>query len=86
VDPVWSTDGRFVVYSGSDVGATFRDSRYGRGRGSSAAGLESGALRQLTKFAAGFDIRDFDISPDARGVVMKRVQRSDVVLLNLSRP
>ena len=49
--------------------------------------LNTGAERQLTNFAADFDIRDFDISPDGREVVLERVQeRSDVVMLDLQRP
>ena len=49
--------------------------------------LETGAERQLTNLAADFDIRDFDISPDGREVVLERVQEhSDVVLLDLPRP
>ena len=49
--------------------------------------LETGAERQLTNLAPDFDIRDFDISPDGREVVLERVQeRSDVVLLDLPRP
>ena len=49
--------------------------------------LETGAKRQLTNLTPGFDIRDFDISPDGREVVLERVQeRSDVVLLDLPRP
>jgi Tol biopolymer transport system component len=49
--------------------------------------LDTGAKRQLTNLAADFDIRDFDISPDGREVVLERVQeRSDVVLLDLPRP
>ena len=48
--------------------------------------LETGAERQLTKLPADFDIRDFDISPDGREVVLERVQeRSDVVMLDLAR-
>ena len=48
--------------------------------------LETRAERQLTNFTADFDIRDFDISPDGREVVLERVQeRSDVVLLDLPR-
>jgi Tol biopolymer transport system component len=48
--------------------------------------LESGAERQLTNLTAGFDIRDFDISPDGREVVLERVQElSDVVLMDLPR-
>ncbi len=49
--------------------------------------LETGAERQLTKLRPDFDIRDFDISADGREVILERVQeRSDVVLLDLSRP
>jgi hypothetical protein len=49
--------------------------------------LETGAGRQLTKVTPDFEIRDFDISPDGRDVVLERVQeRSDVVLLDLPRP
>jgi Tol biopolymer transport system component len=49
--------------------------------------LETGAERQLTNLTPEFDIRDFDISPDGREVVLERVQEhSDVVLLELPRP
>jgi Tol biopolymer transport system component len=49
--------------------------------------LETGAERQLTNLAPDFDIRDFDISPDGRELVLERVQeRSDVVLLDLPQP
>jgi Tol biopolymer transport system component len=48
--------------------------------------LRSGAERQLTNLATDFDVRDFDISPDGREVVLERAQeRSDVVLLDLPR-
>jgi Tol biopolymer transport system component len=48
--------------------------------------LKTGAERQLTDFPLDFDVRDFDISPDAQEVVLERVQeRSDVVLLDLPR-
>jgi len=48
--------------------------------------LKTGTERQLTNLATDFDIRDFDISPDGREVVLERVQeRSDVVLLDLSK-
>jgi hypothetical protein len=46
--------------------------------------LSTGAERQLTNLAPDFDIRDFDVSPDGREVILERVQeRSDVVLLDL---
>jgi Tol biopolymer transport system component len=46
--------------------------------------LATGAERQLTNLPPGFDIRDFDISPDGREVVLERVQeRSNIVLLDL---
>jgi Tol biopolymer transport system component len=49
--------------------------------------LETRVERQLTKLAADFDIRDFDISPDGRDVVLERVkENSDVVLMELARP
>ena len=49
--------------------------------------LATGAERQLTNLPADFDIRDFDISPDGRDVVLERAQaRSDIVLLDLARP
>jgi Tol biopolymer transport system component len=49
--------------------------------------LGTGAERQLTNLTPDFDIRDFDISPDGREVVLERVQEhSDVVLLDLPRP
>jgi len=49
--------------------------------------LETGAERQLTNLSPDFDIRDFDISPDGRDVVLERVhERSDVVLLDLPQP
>jgi len=49
--------------------------------------LETGAERQLTNLPPDFNIRDFDLSPDGREVVLERVQeRSDVVLMDLPRP
>ncbi len=48
--------------------------------------LATGAERQLTNLPPEFDIRDFDISPDGREVVLERVQeRSNVVLMDLPR-
>src|SRR5262249_42278606 len=120
VDPAWSPDGRFVVYSGPDIGTTFSVKAVtasasalsvpnltltrGPRRMIFLAGgqalvflrgeiqhknlwridLETGAERQLTNFAPDFDVRDFDISPDGREVVLERAQeRSNVVLLDL---
>jgi Tol biopolymer transport system component len=123
IDPVWQPSGRFVVYSGPDIGITFsvkavapdglayslprlttltRGARHlkflsgGRGLAFLRGGidhkdlwlmdLETGAERQLTNLPGDFDIRDFDISPDGREVVLERVQeRSDIVLLDLAR-
>ena len=122
VDPAWSPNGQFAVYSGADIGTTFsvkavtsastahslpsltltRGARHvsflpgGRSlvflRGEiqhkdlCVIDLETGAERQLTNFSPDFEIRDFDISPDGREVVLERVQeRSDVVLLELPR-
>jgi Tol biopolymer transport system component len=48
--------------------------------------LETGDERQLTNFAPGFDVRDFDISPDGREIVLEQVQEhSDIVLLDRPR-
>jgi Tol biopolymer transport system component len=48
--------------------------------------LQTGAERQLTNLPPDFDLRDFDISPDGREVVLEREQeRSDVMLLDLAR-
>jgi hypothetical protein len=49
--------------------------------------LDTGAERPLTKLPSDFNICDFDISPDGSDVTLERVQeRSDVVMLDLSRP
>ncbi len=122
VDPAWEPSGRFVIYSGPDIGTTFsvksvtsdaaphplppmnltRGARhlvFLRGGQSIVLlrgeiqhkdlwliDLKSGAERQLTNLGPDFDIRDFDISPDGREIVLERVQeRSDVVLLDLPR-
>ena len=46
--------------------------------------LETGIERQLTNFAPDFEIRDFDISPDGREIVVERAQEdSDIVFLDL---
>jgi Tol biopolymer transport system component len=48
--------------------------------------LETGVERQLTNVAPDFDIRDFDISPDGREIVLERMQeRSDVVMMDVPR-
>ena len=123
VDPAWSPNGGFVVYSGPDIGTTFsvkavtaeaaahplpamtltRGARHltflpgGKAlvflRGEIQhknlwrIDLETGVERQLTNLTPDFDIRDFDISPDGREVVLERAQEhSDVVLLDLPRP
>jgi Tol biopolymer transport system component len=44
--------------------------------------LESGAERRLTDLAEGFDVSDFDVSPDGREIVLEQVQdQSDLVLI-----
>jgi Tol biopolymer transport system component len=46
--------------------------------------LETGVERQLTHLPAEFEVRDFDISPNGRELVLERVQEnSDVVMLDL---
>jgi Tol biopolymer transport system component len=48
--------------------------------------LETGAERQLTNLPPDFNVRDFDVSPDGREVVLERVQEhSDIVLVDLAR-
>ena len=121
-DPAWAPDGRFLVYSGPDIGTTFsvkavtpqgqshslpplRLTRGARHLAFLPGGralvllqgaiqhknlwlidLETGAERQLTNLPPGFDIGDFDISPDGGEVVLERVQeRSEVVMLDLPR-
>jgi Tol biopolymer transport system component len=119
IGPAWAPNGRYVLYSGADIGTTFsvkavtaeaaahplpalnltRGARHltflpdGRRvvllRGEIKhknlwlIDLETGADQQLTNLAPDFDIRDFDISPDGREIVLERVQdHSDVVLLD----
>jgi Tol biopolymer transport system component len=122
VDPAWQPSGRFVVYSGPNIGTTFsvkavtpegvthplpsltnltRGARHlkfllgGRGLAFLRGSIEhkdlwltdpdTGAERQLTNLPDDFDIRDFDISPNGREVVLERVQeRSDIVLIDLA--
>ena len=123
IDRAWAPDGRFVLYSGPDIGTTFsvkavtaevaahplpaltltRGARHiaflpgGQAlvllRGEIQhknlwlIALDTGAERQLSNLTPDFDIRDFDVSPDGREVVLERVQeRSDTVLLDLPRP
>jgi Tol biopolymer transport system component len=46
--------------------------------------LETGSERQLTNLPPDFNVRDFDISPDGREIVLERVQEnSDIVLLDV---
>jgi len=44
--------------------------------------LDSGVELRLTQLPPDFDVRDFDISPDGREVVLERIQEhSDIVLV-----
>jgi len=48
--------------------------------------LKTGAERQLTNLAPDFNLRDFDVSPDGREIVLERLQdHADVVLIDLAR-
>jgi len=121
-DPAASADGHLVVYSGADVGTTFRlkavtpegqaapllPVTLSRGarrlaflpgtrslivlRGDIshknlwAIDLESGRERQLTDFPPGFEINDFDVSPDGTEVVVEQMQeRSEIVVIDRGR-
>jgi Tol biopolymer transport system component len=119
VDPTWSPDGQFVVYSGPDIGTKFevkaasaesaahplpelvltRGARHlallsgGRKlvflqgeiqhKNLWMVDLETGAMQQLTRMPAEFDVRDFDLSTDGREAILERAQaRSDVVVID----
>jgi len=123
LDPAWAPGGSFVVFSGSDIGTTFRVKAANPDgslhslpsltltRGARhlaflpgtrtlvflkgeiqhkdlwAINLDTGDERQLINLPSDFDVRDFDLSPDGREVVLERVQdRSDIALLDLGRP
>jgi len=46
--------------------------------------LDTGTQRALTNLPPDFDVRDFDLSPDGRELVLERAQEhSEVVLLDL---
>jgi len=46
--------------------------------------LDTGTQRALTNLPPDFDVRDFDVSPDGRELVLERAQEhSEVVLLDL---
>jgi Tol biopolymer transport system component len=48
--------------------------------------LQTGVERQLTHLSPDFNIRDFDISPDGREIVLERSQeRSEIVLIDVAR-
>ena len=48
--------------------------------------LDTRAERQLTTLATDFNVRDFDVSPDGREIVLERVEEhSNVVLIDLGQ-
>jgi Tol biopolymer transport system component len=47
--------------------------------------LDTGMERQLTRLPSDFNVRDFDVSPDGRELIVERVQeQSDIVLIDLA--
>jgi Tol biopolymer transport system component len=51
-----------------------------------AVELDSGVERPVMDFAPDFDVKDFDVSPDGRELVLQQVQHhSDIVLIELPR-
>jgi Tol biopolymer transport system component len=118
-DPQWSPDGTFVLFSGPDIGTTFRIEAAAGGReyripeltlargarhveflpGGRAIVFLRGAIgrenlwsmdvttgreRQLTDLPSGFDVSDFDVSPDGRDIILEQVEdQSDIVLMDL---
>ncbi len=48
--------------------------------------LMTGAERQLTGLSTDFSVRDFDISPDGRQIVLEQLQElSDIVFIERAR-
>jgi len=46
--------------------------------------LQTGAERQVTSLPADFNVRDFDVSPDGRELVLERAEEhSDIVLIDV---
>jgi hypothetical protein len=120
VDPVWSPDGALFVYTGPDIGTTFRISAAAPdGRPHAMADLTltrgarrlrlledgrtlvallgtirhkdlwyidlmTGDRRQVTHLPPDFEVREFDVSPDGRDIVVERVQEhADIVLIEV---
>jgi Tol biopolymer transport system component len=51
-----------------------------------AIDIDSGRERQLTDFGPGFEISDFDVSPDGKEMVVEQIQeRSEIVLIERGR-
>jgi Tol biopolymer transport system component len=120
VDPTWSPDGGFVVFSGPDIGTAFevtartadgsaypfptlkltrgaRHLSFMPGQRSLVVlrgelrhkdlwliDLDTGVEHPLMELPADFTVRDFDISPDGRELVVEEEQQhSDIVLLEI---
>jgi dipeptidyl aminopeptidase/acylaminoacyl peptidase len=82
--PAWAGDGQSITSAANDHGVPHLFRVPVGGGAPELVDLKTGAERQLTNLAPDFDIRDFDISPDGREVVLERVQgHSDVVMLDL---
>jgi Tol biopolymer transport system component len=68
VDPAWSPDGKYLVYSGADKNFWLLNP-------------QTGAERQLTELPSKFAIGDFDVAPDGTEIIFDRLQDSSSIAL-----
>ena len=75
VDPVWAPDGRFLVYSGADIGTTF----------SIKAGTPDGGAYQMPAVTLTRGARHVVFTPDGRSLILLRgeIQHKDLWAVDL---